>query len=80
MDGRELSSKLNYFGQERCARRILLEDGLATAEQVALMTREEVCGKLLEKYAVVAVESEEISLIDRGFLEEYNAHLKTLYR
>ncbi len=80
MDGRELSHAINYFGQERCARRILLEDGLATAEQVALMTQEEVCEKLLEKYAVVAVESEEISLIDKDFLEEYNAHLKLLYR
>lgn len=37
-DSRELVNHINYLGMERDARAILLNDNLATAEDVAMMT------------------------------------------
>ena len=38
MDSRELASHINYLGMERCARKIILKDNLAKAEDIAIMT------------------------------------------
>ena len=72
MDARELNSHVRYTGMERDARAILLNDNLATAEDVAMMTSLDVFDRLLEKYEVVMCEPEDILLIDRKKMEEFN--------
>ena len=72
MDARELNSHVMYTGMERDARAILLKDNLATAEDVALMTSLDVFERLLEKYEVIMCEKEDILLIDKKKIEEFN--------
>ena len=72
MDARELASRINYPGMERCARKIVLKDNLAKAEEIAIMTELEVYEKLLQKYEVVMSEREEILLIAKDKMEEFN--------
>lgn len=73
MDARELANHINYVGMERDARRIILKDNLAKAEEVALMADIEVYETLLQKYEVVMCESENILLIDKENMEEFNS-------
>lgn len=74
MDARELyHNHINYVGMERDARRIILKDNLAKAEEVALMTDIEVYETLLKKYEVVMCASENILLIDKENMEEFNS-------
>ena len=58
---------------ERDARRIILKDNLAKEEEVALMTDIEVYETLLQKYEVVMCASENILLIDKENMEEFNS-------
>ena len=72
MDARELNNHVMYTGMERDARAILLKDNLATAEDVALMTSLDVFERLLEKYEVIICEEEDILLIDKKKMKEFN--------
>ena len=72
MDARELNSHVRYTGMERDARAILLNDNLATAEDVAMMTSLDVFDRLLEKYEVIMCEEQDILLIDKKKMEEFN--------
>ena len=72
MDARELNNYVMYTGMERDARAILLKDNLATAEDVALMTSLDVFERLLEKYEAVMCERENILLIDKKKMKEFN--------
>lgn len=76
----KIFDNIHYIGQERNARKLLIDDKLATVEEVALMTMEEVSEKLLEKYQVISVESEDIILLDKEFIEEFVRHIKHLTR
>lgn len=74
MDARELYyHHINYAGMERDARGIILKDNLAKAEEVALMADIEVYETLLQKYEVVMCEDEEILLIDKEKIKEFNS-------
>ena len=74
MDARELYHRhINYVGMERDARRIILKDNLAKAEEVALMADIEVYETLLQKYEVIMCEAENILLIDKEKIEEFNS-------
>lgn len=73
MTARGLANSINYTGMERCARKIVLKDNLAKAEDIALMTDFEVYEILLEKYEVVMCERENILLIDKEKLKEFNS-------
>ena len=73
MDERELNSHVMYTGMERDARAILLKDNLATVEDVALMTSLDVFDRLLEKYEVIMCEEQDILLIDKKKMEEFNS-------
>ena len=73
MDARELNSHVRYTGMERDARAILLNDNLATAEDVALMTSLDVFDRLLEKYEVIMCEEQDILLIDKKKMKEFNS-------
>ena len=72
MDARELNSHIMYTGMERDARAILLKDNLATVEDVAMMANLDVFDRLLEKYEVIMCEQEDILLIDKKKMEEFN--------
>ena len=80
MDARTLESKMNYLGMERNARQILIDDKLAKAEEVALMTCVEVCDKLLESYEVVAYEDEDITIVKKENMKTYNDIVRFLSR
>lgn len=56
MFARELESNMNYPGMERDARKILVDEKLATTDKVAIMTCIDVCDKILEYYEVVSCE------------------------
>ena len=72
MDARELNSHVRYTGMEVAARAILLKDNLATVEDVAMMTSLDVFDRLLEKYEVIMCEEQDILLIDKKKMEEFN--------
>ena len=72
MDARELYNHINYTGMERDARKIVLKDNLAKAEEVAVMADLEVYEILLQKYEVVMCEQEDILLINKKKMEEFN--------
>lgn len=79
MTGRELREEINYLGQERAARKLLLDNKLAKAEEVAVMTDIEVYDKLLQKYKVVMIGTDDIVLVsekDMDTLNEIAIHLK----
>lgn len=80
MDARELNSHVRYTGMEVDARAILLKDNLATAEDVAMMTSLDVFDRLLEKYEVIMCEAENILLIDKENIEEFNSMAVYLIR
>ena len=73
MDARELNSHVMYTGMERDARAILLKDNLATVEDLAMMTSLDVFDRLLEKYEVIMCEEQDILLIDKKKMEEFNS-------
>ena len=80
MTGRELSEKLNYFGMVRGIRKLALDDKLATAEEIAVMTEQEVCELILAKYEVVYVESDQIGFMEKEKYAEYQQYLKEISR
>lgn len=80
MTGRELNDMLNYVGQERRIRRLLLDSKLATAEEIAVMPAIEVCNLILKKYKVVYTSGEEIGLVPVDKLDEYNNLVKCICR
>ena len=72
MDGRELSEKLCYLGMQKDARKLALKDKMAPTEDIAVMTELEICDLIVEKYEVVMCESEDILLIPKDKIEEFN--------
>lgn len=80
MTGRELSDKLNYLGMERRIRKLALEEKLETAEKIAVMTEVEVCELISKKYEVVYSETEEIGLVRKDKMKEYNSLVKVISR
>ena len=80
MTGRELSEKLNYIGMERAIRKLALDDKLATAEEIAIMSEIEGSELISIEYKVVYSESEEIGLVLKDKIVEYNNILKVISR
>ena len=80
MTGRELREKLFYLGMIRGVRKLALKDGLAKAEEIAVMTEEDVCELIVKKYEVVYSESEEIGLMKKEKFEEFQKEIKVISR
>lgn len=80
MTGKELSDEIVYTGQERDARKLLLESGLAKAEEAALMADSDVYNKLAKEYELVKKNPEEILLIKKEDLPKLQAMVKVLKR
>lgn len=80
MTGRELREKLIYTGMERELRQLAIDEKMAKPEEVAVMTAYDVCDLVVERYAVVYAETEEIGLVRKDRLDEYNAMVKCISR
>lgn len=80
MDGRTLSEKLNYTGMERAVRKLAIDEKLAPIENIAVMPKLEVCNLVAQTYEMVYAEQEEVGLVHREDLEEYNRLVKTISR
>ncbi len=80
MTGRELSEKLNYLGMERGIRKLALEEKMETAEEIAVMSEVEVCDLVSNEYEVVYSENEEIGLVRKDKLKEYESLVKVISR
>lgn len=74
----DLREAVNYDGQYRAARTLLMR--VRPAEEVAAMPDREVLDNLQIEYAVVAVESECVTLVKRCDLEQYHKLVKYLAR
>lgn len=81
MDGRELNEKLTCLGIERQARRLALNEKLATADELAVMSSKEVCYLIVKFYDVVFSESGYLGLVRKGEdMEVFNKLVKILER
>lgn len=80
MTGRELSDKLNYLGMERGIRKLALEEKMETAEKIAVMSKVEVCDLVSNEYEIVYSENEEIGLVRKDKLKEYESLVKIISR
>ena len=80
MDGRELESKLNYLGMSRGVRKIALDDKLASAEELAVMSEVEVCELVAQNYQLVYAEAEKLGLVHNDDAKELFAMIKVVSR
>lgn len=80
MTGRELSDKLNYLGMERGIRKLALEEKMETAEKIAVMSEVEVCDLVSNEYEIAYSENEEIGLVRKDKLKEYESLVKIISR
>lgn len=80
MTGRELSEKLNYLGMERKIRKLALEEKMETAEKIAVMSEVEVCDLVSNEYEIVYSKNEEIGLVRKDKLKEYESLVKIISR
>lgn len=69
---RDLADKINYIGQERAARKLLIKMNTVPLEQVATMTTIEVCAAILEKYEFIVSNGEDILLVEKDKLQDFN--------
>lgn len=69
---RDLADKINYIGQERAARKLLIKMNTVPLEQVAIMTDIEVCAAILEKYEFIVSNGEDILLVEKDKLQDFN--------
>ena len=80
MDGRELSSKLNYLGMERGIRKLALDDKLDTPEKIAVMSTVEICDLIAKRYVVLYEDSEELGLVDKDIYATISDNIKVISR
>ena len=80
MDGRTLSQSLNYAGMERAVRKLAVEEKLAPAEEIAVMSELEVCDLVAKTYEMVYAEQEEVGGVRIEDLSEYGKLVKTISR
>lgn len=70
----------DYTGQERNARKLLIDEKIASIEEVAIMSGDEVEEKIRERYEVVAKADEEILLVKKEDMEQFEKLVKVLSR
>ena len=75
-----LACGFSQTGMRRTVRKLALEDKLATADEIAVMTDAEVCNLIVGKYTVVYSESEEVGLVETDRLEKYKNLVKIISR
>ena len=70
----------DYTGQERDARKLLIDEKIASVEDVAIMSSEDVEEKIRERYEVVAKADEEILLVKKEGMEQFEKLVVILTR
>lgn len=70
----------DYTGQERDARKLLIDEKIAPIEDVAIMSGKDVEEKIRERYEVVAKANEEILLVKKEDMEQFEKFIKILTR
>ena len=78
----ELQNAINYTGQERGIRKLAISDKLAKAEDVAVMTCEDVCALVEKKYKFIAAMNggEELLLVEKAKMQDFYDCTKTVSR
>ena len=69
---RDLADKINYIGQERAARNLLVKMNTVPVEQIATMTELDVYEAILEKYKFIISDGEDVLLIEKDKLQDFN--------
>lgn len=69
---RDLADKINYIGQERAARNLLVKMNTVPVEKVATMTELDVYEAILDKYKFIISNSENILLVEKDKLQDFN--------
>lgn len=69
-----------YTGQERDARKLLIDEKIAPIEDVAIMSSEDVEEKIRERYEVVAKADEEIFLVKKEDMKQFDKLVEVLSR
>lgn len=69
-----------YTGQERDARKLLIDEKIAPIEDVAVMSSEDVEEKIRERYEVVAKADEEILLVKKEDMKQFEKLVEVLSR
>lgn len=71
-DARDLAAKIHYIGQERAARDLLVKMNTVPIEQIATMTELDVYEAILEKYKFIVSDGEDILLVEKDKLQDFN--------
>lgn len=71
-DARDLEKAINYTGQEQAARKLLVKMNTVPVEQIAVMTNLEVYKEILEKYKMVISNSENVLLVEKDKMQDFN--------
>ena len=69
---RDLEDKINYIGQERAARNLLVKMNTVPVEKVATMTELDVYESILDKYKFIISNGENILLVEKDKLQDFN--------
>ena len=69
---RDLAGKINYIGQERAARNLLVKMNTVPVEKVATMTELDVYEAILDKYKFIISDGEDILLVEKDKLQDFN--------
>ena len=69
---RDLADKINYIGQERAARNLLVKMKTVPVEKVATMTELDVYEAILDKYKFIISNGENILLVEKDKLQDFN--------
>lgn len=69
---RDLADKINYRGQERAARNLLVKMNTVPVEKIATMTELDVYEAILDKYEFIVSNSENILLVEKDKLQDFN--------
>ena len=69
---RDLADKINYIGQERAARNLLVKMNTVPVEQIATMTELDIYEAVLEKYKFIISDGEDVLLIEKDKLQDFN--------
>lgn len=69
---RDLADKINYIGQERAARNLLVKMNIVPVEQIATMTELDIYEAILEKYKFIISDGEDVLLVEKDKLQDFN--------
>lgn len=69
---RDLADKINYIGQERAARNLLVKMNTVPVDKVATMAELDVYEAILEKYKFIISDGEDILLVEKDKLQDFN--------